>query len=159
MLIPSFDKDFIYNQRDVLMRILGILAVVTAACGLIACSEYIVESTETVTAGAAVTIPATFSAIQAGVFDKSCNDAGCHDGSVSPDLRAASNSYNNIVEVASSQRLNYIQPGDAARSYLFVKMANLPGIRYSRMPISGVPIPAAVLDSIATWIDNGAANN
>jgi len=99
----------------------------------------------------------TFSSIQLNVFNPVCAVSGCHDGTQSPNLNA-SVAYTNIVNVAGSQGLVYIQPGNPNNSYLYRKPtgANIVG---DRMPRGRGALPQAALDSVRVWIEKGAQNN
>jgi hypothetical protein len=100
---------------------------------------------------------ATFSDIQSKVFNITCAVSGCHNGSVSPDLRASA--YSRIVNRPSTQsNFDYIEPRESAKSYLYLKLLGS-GITGSRMPRGGAPLSQAKLDSIKKWIDTGAENN
>lgn len=124
----------------------------------ISCGDSIVESTPSIDEKInQAPVATTFNQIQSNVFDKSCALSGCHvSGVVSPDL--SNNSYSNIVGQPSSSGLNYIEPNNPAQSYLLNKIIGQ-GISGSRMPISASPLSQSVVDSIITWINNGAKNN
>lgn len=100
---------------------------------------------------------AAFSSIQTEVLDNSCALSGCHDGTRRPNLTAGV-AFVNIVNMPSTQGLNYIEPGDPDNSYLYLKLLgnNISG---SRMPVGADPLSIAVTDSIKKWIENGALNN
>lgn len=100
---------------------------------------------------------ATFSSIQSTVFTPTCALSGCHSGAQRPNLTAGQ-AYNNIVNVASTQGIDYIEPGDPDNSYLYRKLTgnNIVG---TRMPRGRTPLAQAVLDSIRVWIERGAPNN
>ncbi|MBM3262485.1 MAG: hypothetical protein FJY97_03545 [candidate division Zixibacteria bacterium] len=102
-------------------------------------------------------MPATFSAIQSQVFTPQCALSGCHAGTETPNLSAGV-AYNNIVNVASTQTLDYIEPGNSTTSYLYKKLTGS-GIVGNAMPRGGAALSTARLDSIRAWIDRGAANN
>ena len=94
------------------------------------------------------------------IFDQSCATAGCHDGSVAPDLTAAA-SPASIVGVASQQvsDLNHIEPGDPDGSYLLLKVngsyADAGGFG-SQMPITGCCLADSEVQAISDWIAAGA---
>jgi len=102
-------------------------------------------------------VNATFSSIQQNVFTNSCAFSNCHAGSVSPTL-SSGNAYGNIVNQISSNGKAYIKPSDPANSYLLSKIKGQ-NIRGSRMPLNGNRLTQSVIDSITTWIQNGALNN
>ena len=123
------------------------------------CSEHIVESTPSINQNLnAEIVLAKFSGIQGKVFNKSCALSGCHvTGVQSPDY--SGNAYNVIVSKASTQGLNYIEPGDPIRSYLYLKLTNASNISGTQMPQNAPPLEQSIIDSISTWISNGALNN
>src|SRR5262245_57303629 len=100
---------------------------------------------------------ATFSSIQANIFTPRCATSGCHNGSERPNL-SSTVAYNNIVNVRSTQGLDYVEPGDANNSYLYRKLIGS-GITGDRMPRGQAALSQAVTDSIKAWIQNGALNN
>ena len=102
----------------------------------------------------------TFSEIQKRVFDTGCNTAGCHAGSnpaANLDLTSA-NSYNQLVEVNSVlvPSRKRVDRNNSAESVL---VQILRGSVSPRMPLGGTPLSSAIIDSVAKWIDEGAANN
>ncbi|MBX3044101.1 MAG: hypothetical protein KIT33_04500 [Candidatus Kapabacteria bacterium] len=102
-------------------------------------------------------MPATFSAIQTEVFNKSCAYSGCHAGnlpSAGLDL-SAGKSYDNIVN-KEIFGLMYVKPGSADESYLFDRINS--NSSSSVMPPTG-RLPQSVIDSVRAWIDAGALNN
>lgn len=99
----------------------------------------------------------TFSSIQLNVFNPVCAVPGCHNGTERPNL-TASVSYTNIVNVASSQGLVYIQSGNPNNSYLYRKLTGV-NIIGDRMPRGRGALPQAALDSVRVWIEKGAQNN
>ncbi len=104
----------------------------------------------------------TLTSIQTNVFTPRCS--GCHSGNGATlpgamNLTNAAASYAALVGVASIevpalQRVNARNPGD---SYLVRKLEGTPGIVGNRMPLVGAPLPQATIDSIRSWITNGAA--
>jgi len=110
--------------------------------------------------GAAVL--AKFSAIQSNVFTTSCALSGCHIGS-SPTAGlnlSSGQAYANLVNVPSAEMpsLKRVEPGNSAQSYLVRKLTGNQ-ISGSRMPLVGQPLAQSVIDSIASWINQGAPNN
>lgn len=108
-----------------------------------------------------VSVPtAKLSDIQSKVFNPSCALSGCH-GSTNAQanlLLTEGNSFSNLVNVQSVlfPQFSRVQPNNSANS-LLIKI--LKGEVSPRMPFNGNPLPTAVIDSIAKWIDNGALNN
>jgi cytochrome c5 len=130
-----------------------------------------------------VTPPSAFTDIQSQVFTPRC--ASCHAGSTpAGNLNLqASNSYAQIVGVASCVRpaMQRVQPGSANDSFLFRKIqgthTGLAGCNtapcnpfsgctggcgsqmpYSSSCVSSSPVPAAQQTLIQTWINAGAPN-
>jgi hypothetical protein len=98
--------------------------------------------------------------IQAKVFNVSCALSGCH-GSTNNQaglLLTAGNSFSNLVNVQSVlfSQFKRVEPNNSANS-LLIKI--LKGEVSPRMPFNRTPLSAAVIDSIAKWIDNGASND
>ena len=102
---------------------------------------------------------ARFADIEQKVFAVSCATAGCHGGSnpmAGLDL-SQGKAYASLVGVSS---VNYpgqqrVKAGSSGES---VMIGMLRGTLLPSMPPSGA-IDAAVIDSIAAWIDQGAQNN
>lgn len=122
------------------------------------CADSIVESTPTIDeTDNQNPISTTFTSIQTNVLNKSCALSGCHvSGIVAPDL--SGNSYNRIVSKVGSTGLNYIEPNNPDNSYLLRKIIGQ-NISGSRMPRGASPLSQSVVDSISSWINDGAKNN
>ena len=123
---------------------------------LLGCSE---ESTTEPTQTASAPL-SKLSDIQSKVFNTSCALAGCH-GSTNNQanlLLTDGNSFTNLVGVQSLlfPQFKRVAPDSSANS-LLIKI--LKGEVSPRMPFNRDPLSAAVIDSIAKWIDNGALNN
>lgn len=107
------------------------------------------------------TLP-TLTSIQTNVFTPRC--AGCHNG-VGTTLPGAMNltgtttSLAALVNIASVEipALMRVAPGNPNDSYLIRKLEGTPGIVGSRMPLAGAPLDQATINSIRSWITNGAA--
>ena len=98
--------------------------------------------------------------IQVKVFTQSCALSGCH-GSTNNQanlLLTDGNSFSNLVNVQSLlfPQFERVIPDSSSKS-LLIKI--LKGEVSPRMPLNRGPLSAAVIDSIAKWIDNGALNN
>ena len=98
--------------------------------------------------------------IQSKVFNQSCAISGCH-GSTNTQaglLLIDGNSFSNLVNVQSTLFPSFkrVEPNNSTNSVL-IKI--LKGEVSPRMPFNRTPLSAAVIDSIAKWIDNGALNN
>lgn len=107
--------------------------------------------------------PATFRLleVQAQVFSPRCGIPACHVGEDAPfglDLSAAALTSANAVGVTSAEMpsLLRIEPGNAADSYLYMKLTGDENILGDPMPFGGPPLGAADLEMIRTWIDEGA---
>lgn len=94
---------------------------------------------------------------------KTCAQPSCHAG---PFAQLGMNlepgqAYQNIVNVASAERPNLkrVLPGDAANSYLFLKISGGNGIAGDRMPLAGGPLSPADVELLRQWINGGAPNN
>ena len=102
---------------------------------------------------------AKFSDIKAKVF-VNCTGAQCHSSSGNQGnlILESSVAYNNLVGVQSILFPQYkrVEAGNSANSVI-IKI--LKGEVSPRMPLNGTPLPAATIDSIAKWIDQGALNN
>lgn len=111
--------------------------------------------------GPNTSVPAAkFSDIQAKVFTTNCALSGCH-GTTNTQANlvlAAGQAYSNLVNVQGSitTNLKRVEPGNSANSIIIKRLR---GEITPRMPLDKDPLPAAVIDSIAKWIDNGALNN
>ncbi len=119
------------------------------------CSEHIVSECEPVDEGEPA-MAATFSAINEEVLQTTCALSGCHIGAFSPELVKAM-AYDNLVsKLNNAKNMNYVEPGDAANSFLIKKLL---GDGTTIMPQGAPPLDDEVIDSIKVWIDNGAENN
>ena len=121
------------------------------------CAEKIVSECELEGAGRTQGIATRFSAIQSGLFNVHCALSGCHAGpapAMSLDLTPL-RAYAQLVEAPSREMpaLKLVEPGSSSSSFLMKKLL---GEETSIMPPSGA-IAAAVIDSVAAWIDAGAA--
>jgi len=138
------------------MKILYIIYLLLILTLFSSCSEHIVDYTPSVDLLVNSNIvKAKFSDIQSKVFNKSCALSGCHvTGVQAPNL--SGNSYTVLVSKASTQGLNYIEPGSPNQSYLYKKLLNS---NDSRMPLNAPQLNQSIIDSISAWILNGALNN
>lgn len=111
---------------------------------------------------AAVVIAPNFASIQANLFDRSC--ISCHGAGRQGDLdlRAAA-SYAGLVSVnaalpaAAALGLKRVLPGDAEKSFLYMKLAGPSSDLGRRMPVRGDPLTPDQLAAVRDWINNGAA--
>lgn len=98
--------------------------------------------------------------IQAKVFTQSCALSSCH-GSTNNQanlLLTDGSSFSNLVNVQSFlfPQFKRVVPDSSSKS-LLIKI--LKGEVSPQMPLNRTPLSAAVIDSIAKWINNGALNN
>lgn len=94
------------------------------------------------------------------IFTSSCALSSCHAGAAAGGLNLASGqSYNNLVNVASTGEPNRIRvvPNDATNSYLVVKLEGRQTVG-SKMPLGG-SLSATALQNIKNWVNKGAKNN
>lgn len=134
----------------------AIIVLVALVCAETSCSGPIASVDMVFDAAAAG--PATFTQVQTTIFAVSCALSGCHDGSTWPNL-SAGRAYDNIVDVESSRSLALVAPGVPDDSYLYRKLladADIDGIR---MPPGGPYLTSAALETVRTWIENGAPND
>ena len=101
-----------------------------------------------------------FGDIQQKVFAQSCALSNCH-GSINTQanlLLTDGNAYSNLVNVQSVLFPQFIRVSpDSSLNSLLIKI--LKGEVAPQMPLNRAPLDAAVIDSIAKWIDLGALNN
>ena len=102
---------------------------------------------------------AKFSNIKTTVF-VNCVGAQCHSsaGNQGNLVLESGVAFDNLVGVQSVLFPQYkrVEAGNSANS-LIIKI--LKGEVSPQMPLNGTPLPAATIDSIAKWIDQGALNN
>ncbi|HPR89394.1 MAG TPA: hypothetical protein PL181_15365 [bacterium] len=101
----------------------------------------------------------TFSLLKTSLLTPTCARSGCH-GTTSTQanlLLTADHAYSNLVDVASfeSPTLKRVKPFDSANSFL---MRKLNGTGTNFMPPAG-KLAQTRIDSVAAWINRGAANN
>jgi hypothetical protein len=116
--------------------------------------------------------PTSFEYIYEKVFNTTCNNSGCHDGSFEPDFRNISSAYNSIVYAPHTQTpttgtYDYrVTPGFASRSQLVYRITQYPGsgpgtLGQGRMPWNDTnwrykPGNATYIQNIIDWINAGA---
>jgi len=133
------------------------ISVLTLAF-IVSCSE---DSTTEPTPTTIIQTPtAKLSDIQVKVFNITCALSGCHGATNNQAglLLTDGNSYSELVNAQGEVFTNYTRviPDSSAQS-LIIKL--IKGELSPRMPLDRDILPAAVIDSIAKWIDNGALNN
>ena len=98
--------------------------------------------------------------IQQKVFTQSCALSNCHGSNNTQAnlLLTEGNAYNYLVNVQSVlfPQFNRVTT-DSSSNSLLIKI--LKGEVAPQMPLNRDPLDAAVIDSMAKWIDNGALNN
>jgi hypothetical protein len=134
------------------------LVVFAAGCELVS-TDVAVEEIPT-----AIATPSWRNDI-APVLAETCASSGaCHFGPNAQEglnLEAES-SYANVVGVLSQYGPVLVIPGDSAGSFLVRVMSTDIAVRGGypyRMPLTELPMPAAVVQTIKNWIAQGANNN
>jgi hypothetical protein len=104
----------------------------------------------------------TLAVVQATVFTPHCALPPCH---ALPALEqgmnlSAGQTYVSTVGVVATELSGFkrVAPGNAADSYLYMKIAGDPRIAGDRMPFGGT-LTAAEIELVRAWIDAGAKNN
>jgi hypothetical protein len=119
--------------------------------------------------------PTSFEYIYEKVFNTTCNNSGCHDGTFEPDFRNISSAYNSIVYAPITNNpntsiYNYrVQPGDASKSVIISRLTQIPGktipsaltFGQGRMPWNDTswkfkPGNSTYIQNIIDWINAGA---
>lgn len=106
----------------------------------------------------------TLTAIQADIFDPSCDSFACHNADTARAglVLTAGMSFGELVGVPSTQvpALDRVVPFDPENSYLVKKLRGDPDIEEMRMPEDGPPfLTDAELARVIAWINAGAPNN
>lgn len=125
---------------------------------ILSCSED--STTEPPSTNTIETPAARLSDIQVKVFNVTCALSGCHSATNNQAglLLTDGNSYNELVNVQGEVFTNFTRViPDSSSQSLIIKL--IKGELSPRMPLDRDPLPAAVIDSIAKWIDDGALNN
>ncbi|HXV78212.1 MAG TPA: hypothetical protein VD788_18015 [Candidatus Polarisedimenticolaceae bacterium] len=104
--------------------------------------------------------PITLATVQQQVFSPSCAVTDCHigpDPEQGLDLSAGS-AYANLVNVQAAEINNYmrVEPGNAADSYVYMKITNDLRILGDPMPLVGGPLSDSKIRLVERWIDEGA---
>lgn len=131
-----------------------IFPIALALLATVACDDSPTAPTDNPVAPAA-----TFTDVQNRVFNASCV---MHHGATALgglDLRAPQ-SHGNLVNVASSQGIPLVLPGNPDGSYLVHKLEGRSTIAGGRMPAGGAPpLSADLIQLVRDWIQAGAPNN
>jgi len=107
--------------------------------------------------------PPSFTRDLVPLFQSKCEQPLCH-GSVAfqQQLRLDEDPYGALVGVGSTEVAGtLVIPGDPTNSYLWEKMAGVPGIFGLQMPAVGAapPLTATEIAMVASWISAGAPRN
>lgn len=137
-------------QRWALLGLTG-LAALTVGCG---------NATEDPVQDFLGDPPSQLDEIQAAILTPTCARSGCHSGASAPfglDLTAGA-AWRNLYNVPSAEvpAFDRIEPGNAADSYLFMKITNDPRIQGDPMPAFMAPLSSQEIALIETWINDGA---
>jgi hypothetical protein len=160
MSLFHFDNYYIcvITQKKYKMKNLNLLATLLVLIFILSsgCSE---ENTTEPTPTNSAPL-AKLSDIQSKVFNTTCALSGCHGATNNQAnlLLTDGNAFSNLVNVQSVVFPQFKRVvADSSSKSLIIKI--LKGEVSPRMPFNRDPLPAATIDSIAKWIDNGALNN
>jgi len=110
----------------------------------------------------------SWSADIAPVLRETCGSSGACHGGPTPQVNLLlegpdATMYTRIVNVAAAYRpsMMLIRPGQPDSSFLLRIMNEDPAVRFGnrRMPLTQLPMPQPVQQTIRNWIQNGAAQN
>jgi hypothetical protein len=97
------------------------------------------------------------------IFTANCATSGCH---INPGAQqgldlSTGNAYANIVNVQSRENPSYyrVKPSNADSSYLYLKITGASGITGVRMPYLRPQLSQTDMQTIQSWINQGAKNN
>ena len=104
----------------------------------------------------------TLAFLQSSIFTPQCAFPGCHAAPAPQqgmDL-SAGKTYVDTVGADSAELPGFkrVASGNAADSYVYMKIAGDPRIVGGRMPLGGL-LTAAEIDAVRAWIDAGAKDN
>jgi hypothetical protein len=104
----------------------------------------------------------TLTSLQDAIFTPKCGVPGCH-APPAPEQGmnlSEGNTYVFTVGVDSTELSGFkrVLPGNAADSYLYMKLAGDPRIVGERMPFGGM-LTADEIEAVKQWIDAGALDN
>lgn len=114
--------------------------------------------------------PNSFEGIHHNVFQATCANSGCHDGTFEPDFRSIESAYNTmvyqpIIKNDPQGSFTYrVAPGDANGSVLIERLLTDIDGQSGIMPLELNPGTDWItkkqeyIENIRTWIDNGAAD-
>ena len=101
------------------------------------------------------------STIQNTIFSPNCATSGCHSSASSAQMLSldVGDTFSNTVNRLSSQStIDLVEPGDPDNSWLVRKVENTQNVG-GRMPSGAGPLSQSQIDSIRTWISEGAMDN
>jgi hypothetical protein len=103
----------------------------------------------------------TLTQLQTQIFTPQCAFEGCHAPPAQQGMNlTTANTYAFIVNVDAVELSGHkrVAPGNAADSYLYMKIAGDPRIVGERMPFGGM-LTQTEIEMVRAWIDAGALNN
>ena len=98
---------------------------------------------------------ATFDEVQSEIFTPTCAVSGCHANVQTPIL-SEGQSFANIVNVSSTQGLDYVKPGNPDQSYIVKKVEGTGA--GARMPFGQPALTASKIQLLRDWIEQGASS-
>lgn len=105
----------------------------------------------------------SFAADVQPIFTTNCALSGCHNAATAQAGQVLEQgvAIANIVNVPSTEQpaLFRVNPGNADDSYLVRKIRGTPGITGGRMPLNRPPLSQAQIDTIVTWVNEGAVDD
>ncbi len=112
--------------------------------------------------------PESFIGLYQNIFQPTCANSGCHDGTFEPDFRTIESSFNTLVyhdiiknDVAGTYAYRVL-PGNADKSVLYQRLVTDIDGQSGIMPLSLEPDSdweaksATYINNIKNWINNGA---
>ena len=137
------------------------LSIIILFSLLIACSDDGLDSNNGGNNSNNGGIEPTFSDIYAKIIEIRCATSGCHVSTHRDlDMSTKTVAYDNLIDVQSSQSLDYIEPGEPLNSYLYIKITDDSPPAGLRMPRTGPPyLSSSEISAIRVWIENGALDN
>lgn len=105
----------------------------------------------------------TLTEVQAQVFDQSCAFDFCHGGATPQQGMNLENglAFGSIVGIPSQELPQFlrIEPGNAADSYLVMKITGDPRIAGERMPFGGPFLSTDQILMVVDWVERGAPDD
>ena len=101
----------------------------------------------------------------APILNETCASSGaCHGGATPQEglNLETDSSYANVVNVVTNYGPTLVIPGDSVNSFLVRVMSTDVAVRAGypyRMPLTEIPMPGVVVQTIKNWIAQGAADN